>query len=157
MRDLIFSQLKWWFRSYSFLPSNFRVLVRILIPKMCNQNLPGTLFGMFIYCSKNSEIIYMHCRTEQVSRCVDVVGSQSYDHRRREMQLIGKDNIEIGGINTISYKWYHIINEHIYYLGLDFQISFPIKSNYDFLEKWLMLGLGKERHKMRLKSCFLRN
>lgn len=76
--------------------------MRIPIPKICNQNLPGTLLSMFIYCSKNSEIIYMHRRTEQVSKCVDVVGCQSYDHGRREIQLMEKDKIEIGDINTIS-------------------------------------------------------
>lgn len=39
------------------------------IPEMWNQNLTGTLLGMFIDYNKNSESIYMHYRVEQVNKC----------------------------------------------------------------------------------------
>lgn len=36
---------------------------------MWKQNLTRTLLGMFVYCNKNSESIYMQYRIEQVSKC----------------------------------------------------------------------------------------
>lgn len=43
-------------------------------------------------------------------------------------------------------KWSNI--EHYYYPDYDAEMQFPAKGNQEFLEKWVIPGLGQEMQKM---------